>query len=128
MGVVTIVYDNDRISVDKGETSGSGLGDCAASSSKDCDGSLSLGDEVGVYESFGFARFDTNSDIDAKENIEGNLSLHDLRASSKVIIAYISIARADNIALVSANRSKRNKVKLTTTVVFIFIDTKVVGT
>jgi hypothetical protein len=128
-----MVYDNDGIGGDEGETSGSGLGDGDASSGKDCDGSCgdgssSLNDEVGVYDSVGLSRNHTDSDIDRKENIEGDLSSHDPRASSQVTTAHVSITRADNVALVSAEIWRSGEVKLATVVAFVVVEAEVVGT
>jgi len=128
---VVAVADDDHVGGDSSDNSGDSLGGSltalgVGNGSGGGDRRESLGDEVSVDDGLGLAtRVDTNSDVDGEENVDVNsLSAHHSGAVVEATAVLRVIARADNIALIGADRGGGRKIKLVTAVAARIIETE----
>ncbi|KAH7263797.1 hypothetical protein BKA59DRAFT_466718 [Fusarium tricinctum] len=128
---VVAVADDDHVGGDSSDNSGDSLGGSltalgVGNGGGGGDRRESFGDEVSVDNGLGLAtRVDTDGDVDGEENVDVNgLSAHHSGAVVEATAVLRVIARADDIALIGADRSRGGKIKLVTTVAARIVETE----
>jgi hypothetical protein len=128
---VVAVADDDHVGGDSSDNSGDSLGGSltalgVGNGGGGGDRRESLGDEVSVDNGLGLAtRVDTDGDVDGEEDVDvDGLSAHHSGAVIEATAVLRIIARANDIALIGADRSRGGKIKLVTTVAARIVETE----